>query len=43
MKDAGLIDYRRGRIRILRREGLEGLACECYARTREEYKRLFAT
>jgi CRP-like cAMP-binding protein len=43
MKDARLIDYRRGRIRILGREGLEGLSCECYARIKDEYKRLFAT
>jgi CRP-like cAMP-binding protein len=43
MKDAGLIDYRRGRIRILGREGLKRLSCECYARTKEEYKRLFAS
>ena len=38
---AGLIEYRRGRIRILDRAGLERRACECYARTRSEYERLF--
>ena len=38
---AGLIDYRRGRIRILDRAGLEARACECYARTKAEYERLF--
>ena len=43
MKDAGLIDYRRGNIRILGREGLEALTCECYARTKEENKRLSTT
>lgn len=43
MRDAGLIDYRRGNIQILGREGLEAQSCECYARTKEEYKRLFAT
>jgi CRP-like cAMP-binding protein len=38
---AGLISYGRGRIRILDRAGLEASACECYARTRDEYERLF--
>jgi CRP-like cAMP-binding protein len=38
---AGLIDYRRGRIRLLDRAGLERRACECYARTKSEYERLF--
>ncbi|HLL75065.1 MAG TPA: Crp/Fnr family transcriptional regulator [Pyrinomonadaceae bacterium] len=37
----GLIEYRRGRIQILDRAGLERRACECYARTRAEYERLF--
>ena len=39
---AGIIDYRRGRIRILDRPGLEARACECYARTKAEYERLFS-
>jgi CRP-like cAMP-binding protein len=41
-KEAGLIEYRRGRIQILDREGLEARSCECYARTKAEYERLFA-
>lgn len=41
MKDAGLIDYQRGRIRILDRGGLEGMACECYRAIKEEYDRLY--
>ena len=31
MQSAGLINYRRGRIQVLDRPGLERTACECYA------------
>jgi CRP-like cAMP-binding protein len=31
MQSAGLINYRRGRIQVLNRPGLEKAACECYA------------
>ena len=37
---AGLIDYQRGRIRILNRPGLEARVCECYAVVKHEYDRL---
>jgi CRP-like cAMP-binding protein len=37
----GIISYARGRISILDRERLEQSACECYARTKAEYERLF--
>ena len=30
LQDAGLIEYRRGHLRILNREGLESAVCECY-------------
>lgn len=30
LKDAGLIDYKRGQVAILDRAGLEASACECY-------------
>jgi CRP-like cAMP-binding protein len=30
LQDAGLIEYRRGHLRILDREGLENAVCECY-------------
>jgi Mn-dependent DtxR family transcriptional regulator len=30
MQTAGLIEYRRGRIQVLNRPGLEKAACECY-------------
>lgn len=41
LQDAGLIDYHRGRIQILNREGLEAAVCECYQVVRDEYARLF--
>lgn len=34
-KRSGLIDYRRGELRILDREALEEVACECYPITRK--------
>ena len=40
LKDAGWIDYTRGRIRILNRAGLEATACECYRIVKEELDRL---
>ena len=36
----GLIDYSRGRVRIVNREGLEDKACECYGIVRAVYDRL---
>jgi CRP-like cAMP-binding protein len=36
----GLIEYRRGRIRVLDRAGLEARVCECYAVVKKEYERL---
>jgi CRP-like cAMP-binding protein len=37
LQQAGLINYRRGRINILNREGLEEVSCECYRIVKEEY------
>lgn len=38
LKQQGLIDYRRGDIHILNREGLEAASCECYEIVKHEYK-----
>lgn len=40
LQDDGLIKYRRGRIAITDRRGLEQVACECYGRIRADYERL---
>lgn len=40
LQDAGLIKYRRGRIAVTDRRGLEETACECYARIRKDYEKL---
>jgi CRP-like cAMP-binding protein len=40
LQAAGLISYRRGHISVLRREGLEDHACECYAVVKKELNRL---
>jgi hypothetical protein len=40
LADAGLISYSRGVMTILDRPGLERAACECYASTVAELKRL---
>jgi CRP-like cAMP-binding protein len=40
LQAAGLIEYSRGRIRVLERAGLETRVCECYAVVKAEYDRL---
>ena len=40
LRGRGLLEYRRGRITVLDRRGLEAAACECYEKTRAEYARL---
>jgi CRP-like cAMP-binding protein len=42
LQRAGLIDYSRGRIRIVDRHGLEGVACECYEVVRRVINRVTA-
>jgi CRP-like cAMP-binding protein len=40
LQEAGLIQYRRGHIKVLDRKKLEGRVCECYAVVKKEYERL---
>ena len=40
LQAAGLIRYRRGRITVLDRPGLEALSCECYQVVKKEFDRL---
>jgi CRP-like cAMP-binding protein len=42
LKDAGLIQYQRGRITVLDRPGLEQQVCECYAVVKRETDRLLS-
>ena len=42
LRDAGLIRYSRGAIRVLDRAGLEAAACECYGIVRRDFDRLLA-
>jgi CRP-like cAMP-binding protein len=40
LQSAGLIEYRRGHITVIDREGLEARTCECYAVVKKESDRL---
>jgi len=40
LQDAGVIEYRRGRIKVLDRPKLESMSCECYEVVRRECARL---
>jgi len=42
LQRAGLIRYRRGRIDVLDRPGLERAVCECYAVVKREFDRLIS-
>ena len=42
LQDAGLIEYRRGHIKVLDRPGVEKRVCECYAVVKKESDRLLS-
>jgi Mn-dependent DtxR family transcriptional regulator len=42
MQKAGLINYRRGKIQVLDRRGLEKTSCECYAIVKERFDAFLA-
>ena len=42
LQDDGLIQYRRGNITVIDRQGLEAYAGECYKVAKTEYDRLLA-
>ena len=41
LQDEGLVDYKRGRFRILNRQDLERKACQCYPVAKEEFDDLY--
>jgi CRP-like cAMP-binding protein len=43
IQSAGLINYRRGTMRVLNRSALEDASCECYAVVRRQYDRFRAS
>jgi Mn-dependent DtxR family transcriptional regulator len=42
LQESGLIEYRRGHVKILNRENLVSAACECYQVINGLYKNLYA-
>ena len=40
LQNLGVIDYKRGRIQVIDRTGLEKCTCECYSVVKTEYERL---
>jgi CRP-like cAMP-binding protein len=40
LQQVGLIEYKRGRIRVLDRKGVEARSCECYSVVKKEFDRL---
>jgi CRP-like cAMP-binding protein len=42
LRRAGAVEYRRGRVTVLDRVGLEAASCECYGAIRARYERLLS-
>jgi CRP-like cAMP-binding protein len=42
LQRSGLIEYQRGRVRIINRENLEAAACDCYKITKNLYANLYS-
>jgi CRP-like cAMP-binding protein len=42
LREAGIIDYRRGHISVFKRDGIEKGVCECYQVVRTEFERLMS-
>jgi CRP-like cAMP-binding protein len=42
LQRSGLIEYQRGRVKIINREELEAAACECYQNAKKLYRSLYA-
>lgn len=42
LQRSGFIEYRRGQVKILDRDGLENVACGCYPMTRKFFRNLYA-
>jgi Mn-dependent DtxR family transcriptional regulator len=42
LQESGLIEYRRSRLRIVNREGLEAAACNCYPIMKELLTNLYS-
>ena len=42
LQRSGLIEYQRGKVRILSRENLEAAACDCYQVTKQLYRGLYS-
>jgi CRP-like cAMP-binding protein len=40
LRSKGLINYVRGRVQVIDREGLEAVSCECYSLVKKEFDRL---
>ena len=43
LREKGLIEARRGHVRILNRQGLEAASCECYSIIRTEFQNLYGS